>query len=266
VEERLGDVVAKAEPQEIAVRLDKVDLFGMTRVKLPAPIERRSVPGQVVFRLRGVPPEFQVTDARQTWVRSPDGSAQLTVTARRPAAADPARDTPRLASIPKDMEDVLAPTPHVDWDAPAIRNAAREVVGDTRGSYAAAIKIAEWVNRRLEKAYGVSRDRATEVLELGKGDCTEHTLLFTAMARASGIPTRQVHGLVYARYGDGVPALYWHAWAEVRSADEWIAIDPTFDQPVADATHVLLGREPMVDTVGLLGSLQVSSALPGAGG
>ena len=136
------------------------------------------------------------------------------------------------------------------------------MVGDTRGSYAAAVKIAHFVNRRLEKAYGVSRDRATEVLELGKGDCTEHALLFTALARAAGVPARQVHGLVYARYDDGVPALYWHAWVEVKSGAEWIAVDPTFDQPVADATHVVLGRGTQVDTVGLLGALQVVSAQP----
>jgi transglutaminase-like putative cysteine protease len=71
-----------------------------------------------------------------------------------------------------------------------------------------------------------------------------------------------VHGLVYARYDDGVPALYWHAWVEVKSGSEWIAVDPTFDQPVADATHIVLGRGTQVDTVGLLGALQVVSARP----
>jgi transglutaminase-like putative cysteine protease len=131
------------------------------------------------------------------------------------------------------------------------------VVGDTRGVYAASAKLAHFVYGRLEKAYGVSRDRATEVLALGKGDCTEHALLFTALARAAGIPARQVHGLVYAQYDDKVPALYWHAWVEVKSGAEWIAVDPTFDQPVADATHVALGRGTQVDTVGLLGALEV---------
>jgi transglutaminase-like putative cysteine protease len=147
-----------------------------------------------------------------------------------------------------------------------LRKLAREVVGDTPGVYRSAVKLVHFVYGRLEKAYGVSRDRATEVLALGKGDCTEHALLFTALARAAGIPTRQVHGLVFARYDDGLPALYWHAWAEVRSGEEWIAVDPTFDQPVADATHIVLGRGTQVDTVGLLGALQVVSAevAPGA--
>jgi transglutaminase-like putative cysteine protease len=260
VELRLGDaVVAKAEPEETAKRFDKVDLFAMTRVKLPRPLARK-VPGAVVMRLRGVPKEFQAADPRQTWASGPDDAVTLTVVARRPRASDPARDAPLARGVPKGMEDVLSATPEVDSDSPEIAKLAREVVGDTPGVYAAAVKISRFVNRRLEKAYGVSRDRASEVLALGKGDCTEHALLFTALARAAGIPARQVHGLVFARYDDGVPALYWHAWVEVRSGEEWIALDPTFDQAVADATHVVLGRGTQVDTVGLLGALQVVSA------
>jgi hypothetical protein len=260
VELRLGEaVVARAEPEDTAKHLDRVDLFGMTRVKLAAPLPRR-VPGRVAFTMRGVPVEFQVADPRQTWAPQPDGSVTLTVTARAPAAADPARDRPRAKGIPRGMEDLLAPTPEVDSDTPAIRRLAARVVGDTPGVYAASVKIVHFVYRRLEKAYGVSRDRASEVLALGKGDCTEHALLFTALARAAGIPARQVHGLVYARYDDDVPALYWHAWVEVKSGEEWIALDPTFDEPVADATHVVLGRGAQVDTVGLLGALEVVRA------
>ncbi len=77
------------------------------------------------------------------------------------------------------------------------------------------------------------------------------------LARAAGIPARPVHGLVFAAYGDAVPALYWHAWAEVRVAGSWIPLDPTFGQPVADATHIALGGGTRVDTVGLLGALKV---------
>ncbi len=253
-----GALVAKAEPEDTARRLDKVDLFGMTRVALPAALSR-AVPATAVFHLRGFPKEFQTPDPRQAWAAGTDGLAVLTVAAYRPAAADPARDA-RRASGPAAGDELLEATPEVDADAPVLRQLAREVVGDSPGVYRSAVKLVHFVYGRLEKAYGVSRDRATEVLTLGKGDCTEHALLFTALARAAGIPTRQVHGLVFARYDDGLPALYWHAWAEVKSGAEWIAVDPTFDQPVADATHIVLGRGTQVDTVGLLGALQVVSA------
>jgi transglutaminase-like putative cysteine protease len=257
VEIRLGEaIVARPEPEETAKRLDVVDLFALGRVPLPGPLPR-DVPKAVVFRLAGLPPSFQRSDARQRFERGPGKTAVLTVTARRPAAADPAKDTPLEKAKAGAARDDLAATPQANADAPEIQRLAREVAGDAPGAYAAAVRLSDHVHRRLEKAYGASHDRASDVLAAGKGDCTEHSVLLVALARALGIPARTVHGLVYAQYDDAQHALYWHAWAEVRSAGEWIAMDPTFGQPVADATHVALGAGPQVDTVGLLGALKV---------
>ena len=83
-----------------------------------------------------------------------------------------------------------------------------------------------------------------------------------ALARASGIRAREVKGLVYASYGQGGPGLYWHAWPEVKVGDAWVAMDPTFGQDVADATHVALGRGARQDAVALVGSLSVTRAEP----
>jgi len=257
LEIRLGEaIVARPEPEETARRLDKIDLFALARVALPAPLPR-DVPRTIVFRLKGLPPAFQKGDARQRFEKGPAGTTLLSVTARRPAAADPAKDTPLARARAGASPDDLAATPQVNWETPAIRALAREVAGSAKGTYEAARLLSGHVHDRLEKVYGASRDRASDVLEAGKGDCTEHTVLVVALARALGIPARPVHGLVYAQYGDGQNALYWHAWPEIRSAGEWIPLDPTFGQPVADATHVALGTDARADTVGLLGSLQV---------
>ena len=260
VEIRFGNsLTARAEPEQTAKRLDRVDLFSLSRVPLGGPLPR-SVPQRIVFHLKGVPAGFAERDARQTFVAGPGGEAVVTVTARPPAAADPARDAARGQ---RGDPELLASTPEIDADSPEIRRLAGEVTAGEKGVYAAARRLVRWVHGRLAKVYGQSRDRASEVLAAGQGDCTEHALLFVAMARAAGIPARGVHGLVYATYGDGVDALYWHAWAEVRSGDEWIAVDPTFGQPVADATHIALGRGTRVDAVALLGSLAVARAEPG---
>jgi transglutaminase-like putative cysteine protease len=257
VEIRLGDaIVARPEAEDVAKRLDTVDLFALARVALPAPLPRE-VPKSVVYRLAGLPPAFLKSDARQRFERVKGGVTVLTVTARRPAAADPAKDTPIARAAAGASADDLASTPQANADAPEIRRLAREVVGDAKGAYEAARRLSDHVYRTLEKAYGASHDRASDVLAAGKGDCTEHAVLLVALARAAGVPARGVHGLVYAEYDDGQPALYWHAWAEVRSAGEWIAMDPTFGQPVADATHVTLGAGTQVDTIGLLGAVKV---------
>jgi hypothetical protein len=257
VEIRLGEaIVARPEPEDAAKRLDTIDLFALARVALPGPLSR-AVPKSVVFKLAGLPPAFQKNDARQRFERGKGGMTVLTVTARRPAAADPAKDTPLARAAAGASADDLASTPQANADAPEIRRLAAEVVGDATGAYEAARRLSDHVHRTLEKAYGASHDRASDVLAAGKGDCTEHAVLLVALARAAGVPARGVHGLVYAQYDDGQPALYWHAWAEVRSAGEWIAMDPTFGQPVADATHVALGAGTQVDTIGLLGAVKV---------
>jgi transglutaminase-like putative cysteine protease len=257
VEIRLGEaIVARPEPEQTARRLDRIDLFALARVALPGPLPR-DVPRSIVYRLAGLPPAFQKGDARQRFERAPRGEALLTVTARPPAAADPAKDTPlERARVGAASED-LAATPQVNWESPEITALAREVAAGARGAYEAARLLSDHVHRRLEKVYGASHDRASEVLAAGKGDCTEHTVLLVALSRALGIPARSVHGLVYAQYADGQHALYWHAWPEIRSAGEWIPMDPTFGQPVADATHLSFGTGTQVDTVGLLGTLKV---------
>jgi hypothetical protein len=265
VELRLGAVVARAEPEETARRLDQVDLFNLTRVKVPHPLPRE-VPLAIAYRLRGLPASFRADDARQRFEALPGGETLVTVTARTPDAADPRRDAPRARKAAGALRGLLSPSAEtigqIDSDAPSIRALAAEVAGDAPGVYAAAVRIQRFVHGKLAKTLGQSRDRASEVLSSGQGDCTEHALLFTALARAAGVPARPVYGLVYTRYGDGQDALYWHAWVEVRSGDEWIALDPTFGEDVADATHLALGHGTQVDAVALLGALEVVAADP----
>jgi len=261
VEIRFGEaLVAKPEPESTAKRLDRVDLFALSRVEVPAPLPR-DVPGAIQFQVRGLPSGFRKSDDRQSY-RESGHEVLLTVEASTPAAADPKKDAPRGQVAEADRKELLDPTPEIDSDQEDIVKLARQVTDGTPGVYAASVKLTQAVYERLEKVYGVSHDRASEVLRAGKGDCTEHALLFLALAHAAGIPARGVHGLVYAQYGDGVPALYWHAWVEVKSGREWIALDPTFGQPVADPTHIALGRGTQVDTIGLIGGLTIVAAGP----
>jgi transglutaminase-like putative cysteine protease len=265
VEMRLGGgVQVRAEPEARARALENVELFALGRIAVPRPLPR-DVPATIVYQLAGLPRGFWTDDARQRFTPGPDGTVFLAVSARPPLAADPARDTPLAqASKGADPEDVK-PTGSADADHPAVVALARQVAGDARGTYQAALRLSAAVHERLETAYGASHDRASDVLAAGKGDCSEHAVLTVALARALGIPAREVYGLVYASM-DGKDALYWHAWVEVRSAGEWIAIDPTFGQPVADATHVALSGRDRSDAGGLIASLEVKGVelRPGA--
>jgi transglutaminase-like putative cysteine protease len=255
LETRVGDgMVIRLEPAETARRLDVVDLFTTLRVPLPAPLPRE-IPMAITFTLHGLPRGFDLDDPRQKAVPGPGGETLLTVTAREFGGPD----VPRGKPAPRGDGDQAA-TIEIDWEHPAIRDLAASSVGTTTGAWAAARRLSRAVHDRLEKVYGQSRDRASEILKQGKGDCTEHTRLFVALCRAAGIRAREVKGLVYASYGQGGPGLYWHAWAEVLVGDAWIAVDPTFGQDVADATHIALGRGSRQDAITLVGSLRVSRA------
>jgi transglutaminase-like putative cysteine protease len=75
---------------------------------------------------------------------------------------------------------------------------------------------------------------ARAVLRARRGDCNEHAVLLTALARAAGVPARVVAGAVYLDDG-----FYYHAWTEMWLGT-WVSADAVFDQLPADATHVKL--------------------------
>jgi hypothetical protein len=117
------------------------------------------------------------------------------------------------------------------------------------------------VNRMLEKQITFSVPNAVQVLEAGRGDCNEHTVLFVAFARALGLPARTAVGLVYV---DG--SFFYHAWPEVWLG-EWVAVDPTFGQYPADAAHlrfVIGGLAQQVEIIRLIGNLDIEVILPEA--
>lgn len=157
------------------------------------------------------------------------------------------RDAQTLKAGPADPQAAryLQPEPFIESDAPEIRAEADVAVGDARSARERAERLTRYVNALLDKKPTLSLPSAREVLRTKVGDCNEHTVLYVAMARASGIPARIAVGLVYVRGIQG--AFYYHAWPEVY-LDEgggrgyWLPVDPTLNEFPADATHVRLAR------------------------
>ncbi|MER3447429.1 MAG: hypothetical protein C4291_11600 [Candidatus Dadabacteria bacterium] len=115
---------------------------------------------------------------------------------------------------------------------PRIVEKSKEILKGERNSLRAAEEINNWVYNNLEKVPTVSIPNALDVLKIRRGDCNEHATLFAALARAAGIPTKIAFGIVYL---DG--KFYYHAWDEVF-VGRWMAVDPTFGQFPADASHI----------------------------
>ncbi|MBM4271579.1 MAG: transglutaminase domain-containing protein [Deltaproteobacteria bacterium] len=134
----------------------------------------------------------------------------------------------------RDRYRYLAPSHHIEADHPEIKMAAGETVRGATSAHEKVERLVRWVSREI-KDEAVDSFSALEVLHSRKGECQAHTMLYAAMARAAGIPTKLVGGLVYM---DGMGFLY-HSWAE-SYINGWVPVDPTFNQVGVDATHIKL--------------------------
>src|SRR5262245_57921155 len=93
--------------------------------------------------------------------------------------------------------EYLKATPTVQCDNPKLVEKAKKVTADADGPLAKAKRLGHWVHEYVKKSYGANANTALAVLENAAGDCTEHTLLFVTLARAAGIPAREVGGVAF---------------------------------------------------------------------
>lgn len=126
----------------------------------------------------------------------------------------------------------LTDTPFVQSAHPRLRAQAEQILGSERDAVKAARLLLDWTYTTLAKEPSIGMPTALEALDSKRGDCNEHAVLFTALARAVGLPARVAAGVVYLE-----GAFYYHAWADVWLG-QWVAVDPVLQQFPADATHV----------------------------
>ena len=176
------------------------------------------------------------------------------------------RDPQTLQAGPADPKasGYLDAEAFIESDAPEIVAEAERALQGVTGTRARAERLTRYVNALLDKKPTVSLPSALDVLRTKVGDCNEHTVLYVAMARASGIPARIAVGLVFIRGAQG--AFYYHAWPEVY-LDEggkrglWLPVDPTLNQFPADGTHIRLvrgGLDQQAASVPLIGRLRMT--------
>jgi hypothetical protein len=149
----------------------------------------------------------------------------------------------------------LASEPLIQSGDPRIEAQARQIAGRERRAGPVAERLTHWVYQSLKKEITISVPSAVQVLADRRGDCNEHTVLYVALARALGLPARTAAGVVYLR-----GHFYYHAWPEVWLG-QWVAVDPTFDQFPADASHlrfVIGGLARQVELLRLIGRLNIT--------
>ena len=156
---------------------------------------------------------------------------------------------------PAVVERYLRPSLSVPSRNSQIRGMAREITAEARDTLEWVRALVEWIRENIERK-PVDVFTALDVLSGRKAECQGHSFLYTAFARALEIPTRVVNGIVYSPDHQG---FLYHTWAESLVDGRWMAVDPTFGQLPADATHIkfIEGEDlsdllPLVDLVGRL--------------
>lgn len=160
------------------------------------------------------------------------------------------------------FEKYLTPSYIISSFDPKIRRKAAEIAAKADGALTQVRLLLEWMRNNVEQE-PVDVFSALDVLETGKAECQGHAFLFAAFARSLGIPTRVVNGVVFSEQHQG---FLYHTWVESRIGGRWTAVDPTFGQVPADATHIkfiegenLSDLIPMANLIGKI-KLKITSA------
>ena len=148
-------------------------------------------------------------------------------------------------------------------NSPEIENLAQELTGTLTNPYYKARRIFEWLLENMDYEPQTTEHSALWGYQARKGDCTEFSNLFVALARAAGIPAKSVSGYGYltlytTEAGADIQTLG-HAWAIFYLPGYgWVPADAVWPQYVGsfgeiDHAHIAgasTGGEGVVDEHG----------------
>jgi hypothetical protein len=122
-----------------------------------------------------------------------------------------------------------------------IQKMAQEAMGDAASPAEKVRRLVRFTHDYIRPQLSASLPQIHDLLERKRGDCKSYSLLLTNLARAAGIPTREVSGLLYV--GDDYKAFGGHAWNEVVLDGAWVPVDASLDETEVNATHISFGSE-----------------------
>jgi transglutaminase-like putative cysteine protease len=181
------------------------------------------------------PAQIFPVDRRQTIQPGPDKTSLImNVVTAGPSDGAPAQTQPDA--------EFVRPNAMITSEDERIRSLARRAIADAVQPWDQAVKINHWVFENIrDKSFDVAFAPANEVARDLRGDCSEHSVLATAMTRAAGIPARIAVGLLYVdNERQRLKGFGYHVWHEVFVNNRWVALDSSWDQTTVDATHIKL--------------------------
>jgi len=139
------------------------------------------------------------------------------------------------------MQEFLQPTYNIDSDNESIIKKAGELTDNCLNDSEKAVSLFHFVRDEIPYSlYMISVFRedfiASRVLSWGKGYCVQKAVLFTALARAAGIPARLAFAMIRNHTvpekivkmtgGNIFPR---HGYTQLYLNNRWVSVAPTFD-------------------------------------
>ena len=138
-----------------------------------------------------------------------------------------------------EWQAALIAEPRYSLDDSRLLRLAKQLTAGARDDQDKLSRLLHFVSQHVQQQDVLTEQTAADILRNPRGDCTEYSQLFVALARAAGLPAREVSGLVYL--GDELQAFGGHSWAEVVIDGRWLGVDPMWNLLPVSATHLRMG-------------------------
>ena len=180
--------------------------------------------------------------------------AEVTVTSLDPQTSPAVIDPVALPT-----EGDSAPNSLIQSDDPAVVAMSHKAAGGKKSPLSKALALERYVHENIrEKNFATTFASAAEVAQQMSGDCSEHSVLLAALARAAEIPARAAIGLVYAPSEGGFA---YHMWNELYIDGRWVPFDATLGEGRVGADRLKLADSDLRDASGLVSFLPVVQVL-----
>lgn len=246
---------------EVTTRVEVLQPAGRTRVWLPTPLTvdtpyQKSLGS--TFRAEGGEGKAMSDPAWGlgiVWAQWEEGAKPVLTMASRFATRDIAVDLSRPGNVRGDRAELaryLEATEYLPTDG-IVRKTAMDITKGARDDVAKARAIYDWIcesTSRNPKTRGCGTGDIKYMLESGNlsGKCADLNALYVGLARAAGLPARDVYGIRVAKSAHGYKSLgagtenitkAQHCRAEVfLTGHGWVPVDP------ADVRKVILEEPP----------------------
>jgi hypothetical protein len=228
----VGDFKMRRETEEAAKNTEfSADIFEKSLAKVDKDIGHGPTVTALVLEVVGESGALLPDGPRQTLVAKGDGVYELKLGKKYGK---------KVKALPEDIKEALEETNAYPINDPNVKALAQKAIGDAKTDEDKAKRLCKFIYKYISSSRVASAPRMHDLMKRKTGDCKSYALMFTCLARAVGLPSREISGYIYA---EEFQAFGGHAWNEVLLDGYWVPMDAAWNETEVNATHISLGTE-----------------------